>query len=117
VTERGWAALKGAEPVRLRSDVLRPRLGRRRKGQAAEEGTRVDADDPLLGALKALRTRLAKEASVPAYVIFTDRTLHEIAAARPLTASALAEIHGVGRAKIDRYGDAFLEVVAEHARA
>ncbi len=117
VTEKGWAALKGAQPVRLRSDVLRPRLGRRRRGATPEEGTRVDADDPLLGALKALRTRLAKEAAVPAYVIFTDRTLHEIAAARPSTPDALAEIHGVGRAKIERYGEAFLEVVAEHAGA
>jgi len=74
----------------------------------------VPGDDPLLMALKALRTRLAKEEGVPAYVIFSDRSLIDMAARRPGSRVAFAEIHGVGQAKLDRYAEAFLAVVQEH---
>jgi len=48
---------------------------------------------------------------VPAYVVFSDRTLVELATHRPGTQGAMREIHGVGDAKLERYGDAFLEVI------
>jgi ATP-dependent DNA helicase RecQ len=69
----------------------------------------------LLLALKGLRTRLAKQEGVPAYVIFSDRSLIDMAAKRPTTRPAFADVHGVGQAKLDRYADAFLAVVQEHA--
>jgi ATP-dependent DNA helicase RecQ len=75
----------------------------------------VASDDPLLLALKALRTRFAKSEGVPAYVIFSDRSLIDMAARRPTSARAFGEVHGVGQAKLERYADAFLEVVKEHA--
>ncbi len=50
---------------------------------------------------------------MPAYVIFTDRTLQEIAAARPKTLDALAQVHGVGQAKLRKYGDMVLAMVGE----
>ena len=75
----------------------------------------MPGDDPLLLALKSLRTRLAKAESVPAYVIFSDRSLIDMAAKRPTTAPRFGEIHGVGQAKLARYGEAFLAVVREHA--
>jgi ATP-dependent DNA helicase RecQ len=62
-----------------------------------------------------LRTQLAKEEHVPAYVIFSDRSLLDMAANKPTTRTAFGEIHGVGQAKLDRYADAFLTVVREHA--
>jgi ATP-dependent DNA helicase RecQ len=117
VTEKGWAVLKGRETLELRADVLRGREGRKRRGArgpaqgAGDLG--IAADDPLLAALKQLRTRLAREESVPAYVIFTDRTLIAMAATRPATLSAMRAVHGVGEAKLARYGDAFLAVVLE----
>jgi ATP-dependent DNA helicase RecQ len=75
------------------------------------------ADDPLLSALRALRTRLAKAENVPAYVIFSDRSLQDMAAIRPKSLAALRSVHGVGEAKLARYGRVFLEAVAEHASA
>ena len=76
----------------------------------------ADTDAALLGALKALRTRLAQAQKVPAYVVFSDRTLVELATHRPATAGAMREIHGVGDAKLERFGDAFLEVIRGAAR-
>jgi ATP-dependent DNA helicase RecQ len=52
---------------------------------------------------------------VPPYVIFHDKTLIELAAARPASRREMAEVPGVGEAKLDRYGPAFLSVIAEHA--
>ena len=75
-----------------------------------------DADAALLEALKALRTRLAQVQKVPAYVVFSDRTLVELATHRPTAPRAMREIHGVGDTKLERYGAAFLDVVQAHPR-
>jgi ATP-dependent DNA helicase RecQ len=68
--------------------------------------------DPLFDALREARRTLAAEAGVPAYVIFHDSTLREIAAARPASLAELAQVNGVGRTKLERYGDAMLAAVA-----
>ncbi len=68
--------------------------------------------DPLFEALRETRRSLAAEAGVPAYVIFHDSTLREIAAARPSTLAELAGVSGVGEAKLNRYGEAMLAAVA-----
>ena len=116
ITARGDAVLRGRERIELRSDVLtQPRDRRRRRAGALQAEEVVPSDDPLLLALKALRTRLAKEEAVPAYVIFSDRSLIDMAQRRPATRSAIAGVHGVGQAKLDRYTDAFLAVLREHA--
>jgi ATP-dependent DNA helicase RecQ len=114
VAERGWQVLKGEERIELRADLLKPKVRRQDRQRAAAEQAGLPADDPLLVALKGLRTRLAKEEAVPAYVIFSDRTLIDMAAKRPTTATAFREVHGVGQAKLERYGTAFLSVVREH---
>ena len=75
-----------------------------------------EADAGLLEALKALRTKLAQVQKVPAYVVFSDRTLVELATHRPASPRAMREIHGVGDTKLERYGAAFLEVVQTHPR-
>jgi ATP-dependent DNA helicase RecQ len=75
-----------------------------------------EADATLLEALKALRTKLAQVQKVPAYVVFSDRTLVELATHRPESPRAMREIHGVGDTKLERYGAAFLEVVQAHPR-
>ena len=63
--------------------------------------------------LKAKRMELAKEQSVPPYVIFHDATLIEILQTKPKNLADLGKITGVGAAKLERYGDAFLAVIAE----
>jgi ATP-dependent DNA helicase RecQ len=80
------------------------RTGRRRDRQAGPA-------DPLFDALREARRSLAAEAGVPAYVVFHDSTLREIAAARPRSLDELAGINGVGQAKLARYGDAMLAAV------
>ncbi|MBI5163086.1 MAG: RecQ family ATP-dependent DNA helicase, partial [Magnetospirillum sp.] len=115
LTERGQAVLKGRERVELRAEAIAPRQSRARRGGAAAATTPVaPADQGLLAVLKALRVRLAAEAGVPAYVVFPDRSLIEMAAARPTSLAALQGIHGVGQAKLARYGQAFIAAIAAH---
>lgn len=116
VTDEGWQVLKGKQRIELRKD-LAPAAGSRgeRRGRAAAASAVVDDGDlALFEALKALRTRLAQQQGVPAYVVFSDRTLAELASHRPTSPRAFREIHGVGDAKLERYGEAFLEVVQNH---
>jgi ATP-dependent DNA helicase RecQ len=106
LTDRARPVLKGEEQVTLRRDTLRTaRTGPRVKALVAEE------DAPLLSALKAKRSALARDAQVPAYIIFTDRTLIEMAEKRPANLDAMARIGGVGAKKLDSYGKIFLEVI------
>jgi len=85
--------------------------------RSAERGAEVaelvasPADSLLLERLRALRSSIAREEKVPAYVVFPDRTLLEIAVRRPKTPFALGEIRGVGPMKIDKYGEKFLALV------
>ncbi len=111
VTDRGRAVLKGTERLNLRRDALLPAGRRQARITSASAG---EGDPILLDALKKRRTGLAREQGVPAYVIFPDRSLMEMAQQRPTTAAAMSQIHGVGQAKLARYGDAFLEVVRQH---
>jgi ATP-dependent DNA helicase RecQ len=63
-------------------------------------------------ALRRHRLRLAREQGVPPYVVASDRTLREIATLRPRTLHELGGVHGIGPAKLERYGRGLLEVVA-----
>jgi ATP-dependent DNA helicase RecQ len=68
-------------------------------------------DDDLFERLRALRKQLADEQGVPAYVVFSDATLREMAAVKPTSEGQLLAINGVGPVKFERYGDAFLDVM------
>ncbi|MBI2740929.1 MAG: DNA helicase RecQ [Rhodospirillales bacterium] len=114
VTDEGWKVLKGKATIELRKDMAAGSAakGSRRDKRAAVASAVVgEADARLLDALKTLRTRLAQEQKVPAYVVFSDRTLAELATHRPQSPQAFREIHGVGDAKLERYGDIFLEAI------
>jgi ATP-dependent DNA helicase RecQ len=97
------ALLKGEDRLEL---VVPPRRQRRSRKNRTE-----GPEDPLFEALRARRRDLAKAAGVPPYVIFHDSTLREMAELKPTSRSALSRISGVGEAKLDRYGDAFVEVL------
>jgi len=84
---------------------------RRADSPPGDEISLDPADGLLLDRLRALRRTIATEEQVPAYVVFPDRTLAEMAVRRPRTRSALSGIRGVGPAKLDRYGERFLVVV------
>jgi ATP-dependent DNA helicase RecQ len=101
--------LKGEEQLVIAMPPPRKRGSRRR----AAEGP----VDPLFEALREARRTLAAESGVPAYVVFHDSTLREIAAARPASLAELARVQGVGEAKLQRYGTAMIEAVSAHQEA
>ena len=112
LTEAARPILRGEAGITLRKDTL-ARGGRRPAAKALVS----EEDAPLLSALKAKRRALAETARVPAYVIFTDRTLIEMAETKPQSLDEMARISGVGATKLERYGAAFLEVVTGEAEA
>ncbi|TMV11279.1 DNA helicase RecQ [Arenibacterium halophilum] len=107
MTDTARPILRGEAEISLRRDTLSRAATRR---PAAREMV-SEEDAPLLSALKAKRRALAEAARVPAYVIFPDRTLVEMAEKRPATLDAMAGIGGVGAKKLERYGAMFLEVI------
>lgn len=112
LTETSRAVLGGKQAVMLRQEAPR----RRERARASEAAASLSAADaPLFESLRDLRARLAREQNVPAYVIFHDRTLREIAAHRPATLDELARVDGIGGSKLARYGPQVLEAVRGHA--
>jgi ATP-dependent DNA helicase RecQ len=82
-----------------------------RRAPVEEEVPLSPGDTALLAKLKSLRTQIAREERVAPFIVFADRTLAEIALRRPTTERAMANVRGVGPAKLERYGARFLEVV------
>jgi ATP-dependent DNA helicase RecQ len=112
----GAAPSRGARRTRTGATGRPERTGRpgaaaRAPSPAAAVG---DADGPLFAVLRTLRSELARRDGVPAYVVFPDRTLAEIATRRPRSLAALADVRGVGPTKLDRYGEQFLAAVRTH---
>jgi ATP-dependent DNA helicase RecQ len=107
MTEAARPILRDEATITLRRDTIRKAAGRR----PAVKALVSDEDAPLLSALKAKRRALAESARVPAYVIFTDRTLIEMAETRPVDLDGMAGISGVGAKKLERYGAMFLEII------
>ncbi len=114
VTDEGWRVLKGGQKIELRKD-LGATAAKKGKGRATAAATVGDADADLLAALKTLRSKLAQTQRVPAYIVFSDRTLVDMATHRPKSSKAMREMHGVGETKLERYGAAFLNVIQSHA--
>ena len=113
MTDAALPILRGEASINLRRDTIKAAGANRRPAVKAMVS---DEDAPLLSALKAKRRALAEAARVPAYIIFTDRTLIEMAEARPQDLDAMARIGGVGAKKLENYGAAFLEVINGEAR-
>ena len=110
-TAGGAALLQGEGEFRYRADRVQKAPVRRHRAAAAAD-TLDTSGNALLGALKAKRLRLAEARGVPAYVIFSDRSLVDMAAKRPADRDEFAEVFGVGDAKLRDLADIFLEVIA-----
>ena len=107
--ESARAILRGEESIDLRRDTIK-------KAAAAGPVHRPAAlvpeeNEALFSALRALRTKIATEAKVPPYVVFADRALSEMARNQPRDLDEFMQISGVGKAKLERYGKLFLEVI------
>jgi ATP-dependent DNA helicase RecQ len=106
LSEAARPLLRGEIELNLRVERERKRAPRTKFSISAHP-----ADDALFEQLRDLRGKLAREQNVPAYVIFHDATLRAIANERPQSLSQLGEVQGVGAKKLERYGDAVLELV------
>ncbi|CAN7290121.1 DNA helicase RecQ [Neorhizobium tomejilense] len=116
--EGARAVFKREREVRFRKD--RPTTGKASRSAspnaANARSTLEGSDAELFEALRVARLGIAKELSVPPYVVFPDTTLVAFATARPTSRDALLGISGVGQSKLERYGDAFLAVIRTHER-
>jgi len=116
LTAKAQPLLRGEESLVLAKP--RTRVPTKKQRKAADRSARaaglagLEVDEALFERLRALRKRLADAQRVPAYVVFSDATLAEMAARKPRTQAELLEVGGVGQTKLERYGDAFLEVIA-----
>ncbi len=108
LTEGSRAVLRGERRLELRKETRE----RREKERGPRSGVAVEAADlPRFQVLRDLRAQLAREQNVPAYVIFHDSTLRNIAERQPATLDELAEVGGIGGAKLARYGQRVLDAL------
>jgi ATP-dependent DNA helicase RecQ len=111
---RGMPVMKGEETVILSRPTAPSRAAR--GGREVSDARPLDAGErELFEAFRALRRTIAEERGVPPYVVFSDATLRELARERPRTRGAMLEVKGVGPAKVEAFGDAFLETIHAHA--
>jgi len=113
--DKARGVLFGGEQVSMRvAEVPEKPQRKRRTRKRAESDGEMLADESLFEKLRALRAELAREQSVPPYVIFHDTTLAEMSEVVPVTEEEFLEISGVGQVKFGRYGAAFLAVLRAH---
>ena len=113
LAEKSRPLLRGEIELSLRRDLLAARKANTARSRKVTSVN--DEDQALWEALRACRKSLAESNNVPPYVIFHDATLFEMAASKPTTPEALLGISGVGQTKLERYGEAFLDVVRGEA--
>ncbi|MCX6842696.1 MAG: DNA helicase RecQ [candidate division WOR-3 bacterium] len=111
VTESGRQVLKGRETPRL----LRPAEKKARKARAAAIGWQ-GVDEGLFEELRKLRRRLSEEKHVPAFVVFSDATLRDMARLKPMATEDFLEVNGVGEKKCEQYAQVFLHAIAQYCR-
>jgi ATP-dependent DNA helicase RecQ len=114
----GTTMERDTSPLDSRKSKAKGRFGKKEptRGKAvpvtAEVEFELDASqEKLLVALRAKRIEIAREEKVPAYIVFSDRTLTDMAVRRPASLESLASVKGVGEMKLGRYGEKFLAVI------
>jgi ATP-dependent DNA helicase RecQ len=113
LTESSRKVLRGEQTLQLREDPATPR-GSKKTRSTAPAADIVGVDVPLWEALRECRQGLALEHGVPPYVIFHDSTLRQMLSDRPTNYAEFLHLTGVGQAKLERYGEAFMDVLRAH---
>ena len=113
LTAQAGEVLFRGKRVSIRERAEAPLPAESGSSDTAPRAIAQETDSSLLAALKALRFRLAQEAGVPAYVVFTNASLADMAAHRPLDMEEFLQVSGVGRVKAERYGEAFLKAIRD----
>ena len=112
VSPEGRRVLSRRETIMGTMDEPVARPARRKKAAGP-----VDYDEALFERLRVLRKRLADDAGVPPYVVFSDRTLAGMSARYPVTPGAMQDIHGVGQRKMETYGPVFMEEIRAYCES
>ncbi|MEQ1608524.1 MAG: DNA helicase RecQ [Hyphomonadaceae bacterium] len=109
LAEEARPVLRGEQKVTLRRE--QPPIRTKKETRSAKAAEMPEEAQPLFQQLRAARARIAKAQGVPPYVVFHDTTLRAMAEARPQALEAMSGITGIGKAKLERYGALFLEVI------
>jgi len=112
ITETGWRVLRREETPRLLKPVERPV-----KASKVATDSWEGVDKGLFEALRRLRSTLAGRKKVPAYVVFGDAALRDMARRRPSLVDGFLEVKGVGKKKCEQYGDVFLAAIKDYCEA
>ncbi len=111
ITPAGDEILRSNKPLQL----SKPTIAKKgEKAKKAKKKVSTNPDNALLEALKSYRKEIAQQNKVPAYVIFHDATLNDIAAVKPKNDIELLEIQGMGKVKLQRFGEMILKIVEEN---
>ena len=118
--EEALPVLQGERKVRLRLDPKpakppKKNRSRSRGGRSMDQVLESSLDRDLFEQLRTKRSELATRRNVPPYVIFHDKTLIEMVLTKPASLETMAEVSGVGKQKLKKYGQAFLEVIVQNA--
>lgn len=110
-----YVTAKGDAMIRERQSVYMKKTSVKKKKEIVSDKL-VSAEDKLYLKLKALRAKIAEEQHIPAYIVFSNATLTAIAERKPRSAAEFLEISGVGETKMERYGNAFIDVINQYLR-
>jgi ATP-dependent DNA helicase RecQ len=109
VTKQGWLALKGEESPKLLKPVKKAAKKKRISKIAKDSWEGVDEN--LFDTLRQARREIADKKGVPAYLVFSDAALRDMARKKPRTDDEFLEVSGVGAKKLKQYGETFLEII------
>ncbi len=114
LSEKGWNALKQREPIHLVKPIVTPKDKRTRDEKQRRDRADAEYDEALFDQLRRLRKQLADERSVPAYIVFSDVSLRQMARYYPTTPAEFARISGVGEKKLADFGEVFIAAIAKY---
>ena len=115
LSELGWEALKQRQPIHLVKPIALPKEKRSRDEKRRRDlGAGLDYDEVLFAQLRGLRKQIADQRDVPAYIVFSDVSLRQMARYYPTTGTEFARISGVGEKKLEDFGGAFIELIASY---
>jgi len=114
LTDNGHGLLNGSGSFQFRRDAARKKTSSARTSRAAVSADLSSADEDLFAALKDLRMEFARERGVPAYVIFGDKSLVDMARNKPTTEAEFAEVFGVGKTKLRDFSRPFMVLIGEY---
>ncbi len=117
ITDSGRRLLKGeVVPVLAKPIVAEKKKEIEKKIKIKHDIEWENIDEKLFEVLRTKRAELAKEKNVPAYIIFSDKTLKDMAQIKPVSKEQFSNVFGVGEVKLDQYGDVFIEIIKKYIR-